>query len=117
MQVTQKESPNVELQISNYLIINLFTAQGRFLGLGGVYINKYSYLHSNITWSIFLYKNNDVIQKIMSVTDKVVAINERRLKQNYQRWFDGKIADEIENRNKLFQKSKKPKLRINKDIK
>ena len=60
---------------------------------------------------------NDFIQKIMSVTDKVVAINERRLKQNYQRWFDGKIADEIENRNKLFQKSKKPKLRINKDIK
>ena len=60
---------------------------------------------------------NDFIQKIMSVTDKVVAINERRLKQNYQRWFDGKIADEIENRNKLFQKSKKPKLRVNKDIK
>ena len=60
---------------------------------------------------------NDFIQKIMSVTDKVVAINERRLKQNYQRWFDGKIADEIENRNKLFQKSKKPKLRISKDIK
>ena len=53
----------------------------------------------------------------MSVTDKVVAINERRLKQNYQRWFDGKIADEIKNRNKLFQKSKKPKLRVNKDIK
>ena len=60
---------------------------------------------------------NDFIQKIMSVTDKVVAINERRLKQNYQRWFDGKIADEIENRNKLFQKSKKSKLRISKDIK
>ena len=60
---------------------------------------------------------NDFIQKIMSVTDKVVTINERRLKQNYQRWFDGKIADEIKNRNKLFQKSKKPKLRVNKDIK
>ena len=53
----------------------------------------------------------------MSVTDKVVAINERLVKQNYQGWFDGKIANEIENRNKLFQKSKKPKLPINKDIK
>ena len=60
---------------------------------------------------------NDFIQKIMSVTDKVVAINERLVKQNYQGWFDGKIANEIENRNKLFQKSKKPKLPINKDIK
>ena len=38
----------------------------------------------------------------MSVIDKVAPIKERRLKQNSQEWFDGAIADEIKNRDKLF---------------
>ena len=59
---------------------------------------------------------NDFIQKIMSVIDKVVPIKERRFKQNSQEWFDGEIADEIKNRDKLFKKFKKSKLHIDKDI-
>ena len=48
--------------------------------------------------------------------DKVAPIKERRVKQNSQEWFDGEIADEIKNRDKLFKKFKKSKLHIDKDI-
>ena len=48
--------------------------------------------------------------------DKVAPIKERRVKQNSQEWFDGEIADEIKNRNKLFKKFKKSKLHIDKEI-
>ena len=34
----------------------------------------------------------------MSVIDKIKPINERRVKQNSQEWFNGEIADEIKNR-------------------
>ena len=59
---------------------------------------------------------NDFIQKIMSVIDRVAPIKERRVKQNSQEWFDGEIAYEIKNRDKLFKKFKKSKLHIDKDI-
>ena len=52
----------------------------------------------------------------MSVIHKVASIKERRVKQNSQEFFDGKIADEIKNRDKLFKKFKKSKLHIDKDI-
>ena len=39
-----------------------------------------------------------------------------RVKQNSQEWFDGEIADEIKNCDKLFKKFKKSKLHIDKDI-
>ena len=48
--------------------------------------------------------------------DKVAHMKERRVKQNSQEWFDEEIADEIKNRNRLFKKSKKSKLHIEKDI-
>ena len=59
---------------------------------------------------------NDFIQKIMSLINKVAPIKERWVKQNSQEWFDGEIADEIKNRDKLFKKFKKSKLHIDKDI-
>ena len=59
---------------------------------------------------------NDFIQKIMNVIDKVAPLKERRVKQNPQEWFDGEITDEIKNRDKLFKKFKKSKLKIDKDI-
>ena len=52
----------------------------------------------------------------MNVIDKVAPLKERRVKQNSQEWFDGEIADEIKNRDKLFRKFKKSKLQIDKDI-
>ena len=59
---------------------------------------------------------NDFIQKIVSLIDKVTPIKERWVKQNSQEWFDGEIANEIKNRDKLFKKFKKSKLHIDKDI-
>ena len=52
----------------------------------------------------------------MEVIDKVAPLKERRVKQNSQEWFDGEIADEIKNQDKLFKKFKKSKLQIDKDI-
>ena len=52
----------------------------------------------------------------MSVTDKVVPIKEKWVKQNSQEWFDGEISDEIKNRHELYKKFKKSKLHISKDI-
>ena len=52
----------------------------------------------------------------MSVIDRAAPIKERRVKQNSQEWFDGKIADEIKNLDKFFKKFKISKLHIDKDI-
>ena len=41
-------------------------------------------------------------------------MKERGVKQNSQEWFDGEIADEIKNRDRLFKKCKKSKLHITK---
>ena len=38
----------------------------------------------------------------MNIIDKVTRIEERRIKQNSQKWFDEEIADEIKNLDKLF---------------
>ena len=81
------------------LIISLFAAQGSFLGLRGVYRNKYSSVHSNITQintfeqelSILNFQNyqnfneineayNDFIQKPLSVIDKFTPINKKASK-------------------------------------
>ena len=59
---------------------------------------------------------NDFIQKTMSVIDKVQPIKERWVKQNSEEWFDGEIANEIKNHDKLFKKFKKSKLHIEKYI-
>ena len=50
----------------------------------------------------------------MSVIDKVAVVKKRRVKQNCQELFDGEITVEIKNRDKLFKKFKKSKLRIEK---
>ena len=45
-------------------------------------------------------RQNDFIEKVMSVIYKVAPIKERRVKQNSQKWFDGEIGNEIKNRDK-----------------
>ena len=52
----------------------------------------------------------------MSVIDKVAPILERCVKQNSEEWFDGEIADDIKNCDKLFKKFKESKLHIDKYI-
>ena len=55
-------------------------------------------------------------QKVMGVIDQVAPIKLRRIKQNSQEWFDGEVAEKISVRDKLFKKSKKSKLHIDKEI-
>ena len=43
-------------------------------------------------------------------------MKERLVKQNSQGWFDGEIANEVKNCDKLFKKFKKTKLYIDKDV-
>ena len=52
----------------------------------------------------------------MNLIDKLAPIKEMRVKQNSQEWFDGEIANEIKNCDKLFKKFKKSKLHIAKDV-
>ena len=40
----------------------------------------------------------------MNVIDKVAPMKKRQVKQNSQEWFDGEIADEFKNRDRLFKK-------------
>ena len=44
---------------------------------------------------------NKSIGKVRSGTDKVAPMNEKRVKPNSQKWFDGKIADDIKVRDKI----------------
>ena len=39
----------------------------------------------------------------MSVIDRVAPMKEKRVKQNSQEWFDGVIANEIKNRDRLLK--------------
>ena len=52
----------------------------------------------------------------MGVIDLAVPITPRRIKQNSQEWFNGKVADKISVCDKLFKKFKKSKLHIDKEI-
>ena len=52
----------------------------------------------------------------MAINDKVTPIKERRIKRSSQECYDGEIADEIKNYDKLFKKLKKSKLHFDKDI-
>ena len=52
----------------------------------------------------------------MNLIDKLAPIKEMRVKQNSQEWFDGEIANEIKNCDKLFKKFRKSKLHIAKDV-
>ena len=42
----------------------------------------------------------------MVAIDKVAPIKERRIKHNFQEWFDGEISEAIKNCEKLLKKLK-----------
>ena len=47
---------------------------------------------------------------------KVAPIKERRIKHNFQEWFDGEISEANKNRDKLLKKFKRSRLHINKEL-
>ena len=50
--------------------------------------------------------------KIVDAVNKVAPTKTIRVKNNTNQWFDGKIAEKIAARDKLFRKLKKSKLRV-----
>ena len=55
---------------------------------------------------------NDIVNKITQVINNLAPYKTIRVKNQSNEWFDGKLAEQISNRNKLFKKSKKSKLHI-----
>ena len=58
----------------------------------------------------------DFFQKIMTVIDKIAPFKIKQEKGNTQKWFDGEVLEKPNSRDKLFQKLKKSRLRINKEL-
>ena len=52
----------------------------------------------------------------MVTIDKVAPIKERRMKHNFQEWFDGEISEAIKNRDKLLKNFKGSRLHISKEL-
>ena len=52
----------------------------------------------------------------MNVIDKLAPFKIKRVKDNSQEWFDGKVIERIALRGKLFKKFKRSKLNVNKEI-
>ena len=52
----------------------------------------------------------------MTVIDKITPYKRKRVKGNTQIWFDGEVLEKLNFRNKLFQKFKKSRLHIDKEL-
>ena len=56
---------------------------------------------------------NEIVNKITQVINNLAPYKTIRVKNQSNEWFDGELAEQISNRDKLFKKSKKSKLHIN----
>ena len=52
----------------------------------------------------------------MTVNDKITSFITKRVKGNTQKWFDGEVLEKLNSKDKLFQKFKKSRLRIDKEL-
>ena len=59
-------------------------------------------------------KFGDVI--MMIVIDKLAPFKTKRVKGNWQEWFDGEVLESISQKDKLFKKFKRSKLNVDKEI-
>ena len=55
---------------------------------------------------------SDLVSKITQVTNNLAPYKTIRVKNKSNEWFDGELAEQISNRDKLFKKFKKSKLHI-----
>ena len=53
---------------------------------------------------------------MMIVVDSIAPFNTKRVKANSQKWFDGEVLENLNTRDKLFKKIKKPRLHIDKEL-
>ena len=59
---------------------------------------------------------SDFFQEIMTVIDKITPFKTKRMKGNTQKGFDGEVLEKLNSRDKLFQKFKKSRLHIDKEL-
>ena len=59
---------------------------------------------------------SDFINKLMSIINQIAPFKEVRVKNRTEEWFDGEVAESIKARDKLFNKFKKSKLLIDKEL-
>ena len=52
----------------------------------------------------------------MAVIDKLANYKRKRVKENTQKWFDGKVLENLNLFNKLCKKFKKSRLHIDKEL-
>ena len=52
----------------------------------------------------------------MEVIDKVAPVKNKRIKRNFQKWFDTEISEKLIIRDKLFKKYKRPSFHVDKEI-
>ena len=62
----------------------------------------------------FAYSN--FFQKIMTVIDKIAPYRNKWIKRNPQKWFDSEVLEKLNARDKLFNKFKKSRLNIDKEL-
>ena len=55
---------------------------------------------------------SDLVSKITQVTNNLAPYKTIRVKNKSNEWFDGELAEQISNRDKLFKKFKKSKPHI-----
>ena len=55
---------------------------------------------------------SNFIQKLTSVIDEIAPCKTKRVKGNSKEWFDSVVSEGINNRDKLFKKFKKSRLRL-----
>ena len=55
---------------------------------------------------------SDIVNKITQVINNLAPYKTIRVKNQSNEWFDGELAEQISNRDKLFKKFKKSKLHI-----
>ena len=59
---------------------------------------------------------SDFFQKIMTVIDKINRFKTKQVKGNTQKWFDREVLEKLNSRDKHFQKFKKSRLHIDKEL-
>ena len=57
---------------------------------------------------------SDLLQKLVTVINKIAPYNSKGLKAITQKWFDGEVLEKINLRNKRSKKFKKSRLHIDK---
>ena len=58
----------------------------------------------------------DLVEKILSVVDKIAPFKDLRIKNNTQDWFDGEVAEAIKLRERRLKIFKSTKLHIDEEL-